>query len=86
MFVTGIIAVYNLTLGDHFAEHRHCLQSGAVPSAVAKLKLTLVYGELGSTTHSIHHLHAALTDLNLEAGTHTRCVSIRAHIQTKLLN
>lgn len=58
--------VSNLTLGDHFAKHRHGLQSGAVPSAVAKLELTLVYGQLGSTAHGIHHLHTALTDLNLE--------------------
>lgn len=57
---------YNLTLGDHFAKHRHGLQSGAVPSTVAKLELTLVYSELGSTTYRIHHLHTALTDLNLE--------------------
>ncbi len=64
--LTGIAAVYNLTLGDHFAKHRHGLQSGAVPSTVAKLELTLVYSQLGSTTHRIHHLHTALTDLNLE--------------------
>lgn len=30
------------TLGDGFAEHRQSLQRGAVPSAVAKLELTLV--------------------------------------------
>ena len=56
----------SLTLGDHFAKHRHRLERGAVPSTVPKLKLTLVYRQLGSTTHRIHHLHTALTDLNLE--------------------
>lgn len=55
-----------LTLRDHFPEHRQGLQSGAVPSSVAKLKLTLVYGQLGSEPYRIHHLHTALTDLNLE--------------------
>lgn len=64
--MTEIATMYNLTLGDHFAKHRHGLQSGAVPSAVAKLKLTFIYSQLGSTTHCIHHLHTALTDLNLE--------------------
>lgn len=56
----------SLTLGHHFAKHWHGLQSGAVPSTVAKLKLTLVYGQLGSATHGVHHLHAALTDLHLK--------------------
>lgn len=55
-----------ITLGDHLAKHWHGLQSGAVPSTVAKLELTLIYGQLGSTTYRIHHLHTALTDLNLE--------------------
>lgn len=72
--VTGIAAVYNITLGDHFAEHRHGLQSGAVPSTSAKLELTLIYSQLGSMTHCIHHLHTALTNLNLEQR-HTRALS-----------
>lgn len=58
-----------LTLRDHFAKHRHGLQSGTIPSPVAKLELALVYRQLGSAAHCIHHLHAALTDLNLS--THT---------------
>lgn len=60
--------ICSLTLGHHFAKHWHGLQSGAVPSTVAKLKLTLVYGQLGSATHGVHHLHAALTDLHLKEG------------------
>lgn len=62
----GMAAEYNLTLGDHFAKHRHGLQCGAVPPTVAKLELTLVYSQLSTTAHSIHHLHTALTYLNLE--------------------
>ena len=58
-----------LTLRDHFAKHRHGLQSGTVPTAVAKLELTLVYRQLGATAHRIHHLHTALTDLNLSTDT-----------------
>lgn len=64
--MTRLATMSNLTLGDHFAKHRHGLQSGAVPSTVAKLELTLIYSQLCSTAHRIHHLHAALTDLNLE--------------------
>lgn len=81
---TGITAVYDLTLGDHFAKHRHVLQSGAVPSTVAKLELTLVYSQLGSTTHRIHHLHTALTDLDLQQR-HTGATSATntAHILIK---
>lgn len=68
-----------LTLGHHFAKHWHGLQSGAVPPTVAKLKLTLVYSQLGSATHCVHHLHTALTDLHLKEAQET-------NKQTKKLN
>lgn len=84
IFISG--EEYKLTLGDHLAKHRHGLQSGAVPSTVAKLELTLVYSQLGSPTHRIHHLHTALTDLNLErkhtgttSATNTVPITLRKH-------
>lgn len=66
----GQLAVQSgLTLRDHFAKYRHGLQSGTIPTAVAELELALVYRQLGATTHRIHHLHAALADLNLSTDT-----------------
>ena len=91
IFING--EVCKLTLGDHLAKHRHGLQSGAVPSTVAKLELTLVYGQLGSPTHRIHHLHTALTDLNLErkhtgttSATNTVHVTLRKYHLIHLLD